>query len=146
MSPIAHVLISTGAGAALAYVSHSSEAGMACVIGGVLIDLDHHLDYFFAKKKIPWTLGQIRDYYDGEKAGKLFLLFHSYELLLILWLLYYFCGGDIFLGVLFGATGHLICDQFYNPLKPLSYFLFYRIQNGFEKKNLFNKEHYEKHF
>ena len=146
MSPTAHIIISAGAGAALAQWIHSPEAGFACFLGGVLIDLDHPIDYYIGRKKIPSTIAEIMDFYHPRQKGKLHILFHSYELFVMLWVATYFLKlGGIWLGLLSGATLHLICDQIYNPLKPLGYFFTFRLVSGFEKRKLYRDDFYEKH-
>ena len=146
MSPTAHIIISAGAGAVIAHWLQSPAAGLACFVGGVLIDVDHQLDCYIGRKKFPWTIDEIMDFYHPRQKGKLHILFHSYELFVLLWFItYYFGLGGIWLGLLSGATLHLICDQVYNPLKPLAYFFTFRLLSGFEKKKLYRDDYYEKH-
>jgi membrane-bound metal-dependent hydrolase YbcI (DUF457 family) len=138
MKPIYHVMISVAAGAVIAYQSKSLYAGAACLVGGVLIDLDHHLDYFISKRKMP-TYQELKSFCEEDRSWKPYLIFHSYELFLLLWIcLFYFKLGAVWMGLGVGLTLHIICDQLFNPCKPLSYFFLYRLANRFDQSRIFS--------
>jgi membrane-bound metal-dependent hydrolase YbcI (DUF457 family) len=81
----------------------------------------------------------------NHKEKRLYLFFHAYEYLFVLWLLIYFSYlGKFWIGIAIGLTTHLIFDQFTNPIKPPFYFLTYRIINKFETKNMVTKEFFER--
>lgn len=145
MSPTYHVLVSAAAAAATAHWTQSPEAGIGCFLSGIFIDVDHHIEYFLDKKKFPVDYQDLVKFCSHHQNGKLFLFFHSYESLLLLWFMIYIGQlGVIWSGVALGLTLHLVCDQFTNPLKPLSYFLSYRIFCNFERKQLFSERHKNK--
>ena len=138
MMPRNHAIISGGLAAGLLWWLQSWGAALACFAGGILIDLDHHLDYFFNRKKIPFSYSELHDYYRNDRAGKIYIIFHSYELMAVFWLgIYFFDLNTIWIGTALGVTAHLICDQLTNPLKPTAYFWAYRQHFGFQRKHLF---------
>lgn len=129
-----HIVVSGVTSAAFAYFSRSWPGAMACFLSGILIDLDHFWDYCIIKGKICWSVKQLEDYCFKEKAGKSYLILHSYELLVVLWIAVSFLKSDsVLLGFLLGMTVHMIFDQFVNPVCPLAYFLLYRAWFGFPK-------------
>ena len=137
-----HIILSTITSVGFAYLSHSSSATVACFLSGIFIDLDHLIDYYDAKKKITFSYHQLKEWCILNKEGRLFLFLHSYELFLIFWvLIYYFNLGVNWVGLMTGMTVHLIADQFSNPLKPLSYFLVYRLKLGFKKEKLLKQDY-----
>ena len=61
------------------------------------------------------------------------------------WLLIYsFDLGIIWKGMAIGLTTHLLLDQFTNPIKPLFYFLTFRIMNKFEKSKIMSEKYFER--
>lgn len=145
MSPKGHAVISAGLGGFLGAWLNSWEAGLACFLSGIFIDLDHHLDYFLANKKIPLTYKELYDFGCFTTTAPLCLFLHGYEWLIILWVLvYYGLLGSLGLGVALGTTAHLLCDQFTNPIRPLGYFLLYRIKHQFKRKDILRDEYFQK--
>ena len=85
------------------------------------------------------------DFFEYDKTPKMYLWFHAWEYLWVLWLLIYFFQLGIFwIGFAIGLTVHLVCDNFANPIRPLGYFLIYRLRHGFDKKVILNEEAYKK--
>ncbi len=142
MKPAQHVMISAGVAAGLWVWSRSIPAVAGCMIGGVLVDIDHHLDYWVVKKKFPFSYKDLSNYFFNLRSGKVYLIFHSWELLFICWGIFSLFQLDIFwYGVLVGVSFHLLCDEVFNPLKPLGYFMFYRIKHGFDFTRLAKDEY-----
>ena len=144
MRPAAHVVISLGVGAGLAYFFKSCPAAVSCFIGGVFIDIDHHIDYLIARGKIP-NYKELNDFCDGVDGGwKPYLIFHSFEALLIAWLLtLYFQLNAVWAGFLIGVTVHLMCDQVANPIRPLGYFSWYRFKVNYDKQKIFTQRYFD---
>ena len=142
MKPINHVIISGGVTAAFAYWVQSLPGVIACFLSGIFIDLDHHLDYLIVRKKIPFSYNKLVDYLKNDHKAPIYLFFHSYELLALLWLGIFYLNLDVvWLGIAVGCTTHILCDEFANPLRPLAYFLTYRIWHKFNRKMFFKKGH-----
>ncbi len=68
---------------------------------------------------------------------RLYLVLHSYEFIAICWCaIYAFSLSNIWKAAAIGLTQHIIFDQLVNPVKPLAYFIIYRMINGFDKKTV----------
>jgi hypothetical protein len=104
------------------------------LLGGILIDIDHFLDYFLHLDK--WCL---HSFLHGKfvSSGKLYLIFHAWELVILFAFLGIF--WPLFFPLALGMTGHLTIDKIMHARKSLlSYFILYRWKHGF----LFNKFNY----
>jgi hypothetical protein len=140
-----HIAASAGISLGLQATMHSWPASLGCFLSGVLIDLDHYLDYCLILKKFPYRYKDLFDFCMYNKDSKLYLLFHAYEYLFVLWLsIYFFHLGKIWLGVTIGLTAHLFLDQLSNPIKPLFYFLTFRAQNHFEKDKILSEMYFKR--
>ncbi len=118
MRPVAHLAISGAAGAIGWAVSGSPAAIGASVVAGVLVDLDHMVDY------VRW--------YGLGKQDELLLLLHAWEWAAALLVLSVALFPDpVVVGATFGYCGHLVADQFGNHAYPLTYSITYRIANRF---------------
>ena len=145
MLPTSHVIISAGLSYCFYKYSGSPSATTACFLSGIFIDLDHHLEYLIAKGKIPFSLKKLMHFFEYDPFPKVYLWFHAWEYLCVLWFLIYLLDLGIFwVGFALGLTVHLICDNFVNPIRPLGYFLIYRASHGFEKKAILNEEAFKK--
>ncbi len=143
MSPIAHVVLSSVTTVGVAYWSKSWAASWACFLGGIFIDLDHCLDFYLAKRRNPFKYRELSNFSLREKDGKLYLIFHSYELLTACWLWTWYGNPPmVWLGFLIGGTIHVIADQVTNPLKPLAYFFVYRLKQRFLKELILKPKFY----
>jgi hypothetical protein len=140
-----HVAVSAGLSVGLQGLTHSWPASLGCFFSGFLIDLDHYLEYFLIKRKFPFQYKELKDFCMYDRTNKLYLVFHGYEYLIILWLcLYAFSLNIVWLGVALGLTVHLILDQLTNPIKPLCYFLTFRIKNQFDKSKLLSEAYFQR--
>lgn len=101
-----------------------------CILGGILIDLDHFFDYFMYFG-LNFNLSKFFKS-DVLKFGKCYLFFHSWELLIILFIFgFYFSYEAEMFALSLGITGHLIIDSLFQKV-ALPYFLIYRIYHKFE--------------
>lgn len=119
----------------------SLTGGLVSFLGGVLIDLDHVLDYYVNN---GFTL-KIRDVYNGccDAVGlrKIYLFLHSYELLAIFWaIIFITTPGNIWVALAIGVTQHMIVDTITNRLAPFGYMFTYRAKKGFEKDFILKTE------
>lgn len=117
----------------------SAKCAIVSFIAGVFIDLDHLIDYYSTH---PFTL-KIKDIYDAcaeVNLKKIYLLFHSYELIILLWLAIYALSlSNIWKAMAIGLTQHLLFDQITNSLNTFGYFIIYRMIKGFKKELLMRK-------
>lgn len=68
---------------------------------------------------------------------KVYLIFHSYELIAMLWIaIYAFSLSGVWAAMAIGITQHLAFDQILNPVNTFTYFLTYRILRSFKKESL----------
>ena len=141
MKVVNHTAISLILGAALYTYLESFSCFLWVLITGIFIDIDHYIDYAISRgmtlnpKKISDALRC-----DYLSFKKIILFLHSYELVIILWLAIFIFGlNSIWKCAATGFTAHLFLDQAFNPVKPLGYFLSFRIANNFEPKKIFVK-------
>lgn len=137
MKPSHHVVISGGVSAIFALWVKQPAAILTCFLSGIFIDLDHHLDYMMVRKELPLNYKKFFDYFDNNRHPRIYLVFHSYEVIILIWaVIAAVSPGPVWLGLAVGVTTHIACDTLANPFKPVAYFLTYRIKHRFERKNL----------
>jgi hypothetical protein len=142
-----HIIVSAGVSLGCQVTMHSWPATLGCFASGVLIDLDHYLEYWLLRKKFPYRYKDLVDFCWYNEEKKLYLLFHAYEYVFVLWFLIFFSGlRQVWLGLAIGLTIHLVLDQFTNPIKPLFYFLTFRIKNQFDKNKTIAEVYYQRKF
>ncbi|QQG44065.1 MAG: hypothetical protein HYW86_04345 [Candidatus Roizmanbacteria bacterium] len=121
----------------------------AAFIGGILIDLDHIIDYVLAFG-LTFNLNFFLEGYQFLKTDKLFLFFHAYEYAFILGILFWFIKKNIKLKAFILALAismflHLIFDSYTNKIYVRSYFILERLNQNFDLKKLVYPDHYIKH-
>lgn len=139
MGPVRHSVIS-GVAAAVVYASTDSIAAAGlCLIAGILVDIDHILDYIlnFGIKTLS-----LKAVYDvsvqtgaskGEQGMKRFyLVLHSVELLICLLALTLFFSHPLLIGATVGYGLHLLADLIGNPVVPQAYFICWRARIRFK--------------
>jgi hypothetical protein len=134
-----HLYTSTLLGGTLYSFTQSNQAAIFSFLSGVFIDLDHVLDFLiFSKEKL--YIRNIFSWCEDGRWKKITLIFHSYEIYLILCIITYYFPGDILIGILSGMGLHLILDQIGNRrrfgLSLWFYFFIYRAFAGFHRDNL----------
>ena len=140
-----HVMVSTGLSLGVLALSQSWPATTACFFSGILIDLDHYWEYYIIKQKFPFRYKDLVDFCQNDKYSKLYLIFHSYEYLILLWFAIYFLHlNEVWIGFALGLTVHLLFDQLVNPVKPLFYFLTFRMYYQFEKSKIVSKDYFQR--
>ena len=132
-----HILASTTVGGISYYIFGSWQISVTVFLSGIFIDLDHILDYFLYEKKIKLD---IKDFFYKCEAlilNKVYLLLHSYELIIILAILAYFTNDYIVLGLLVGFGTHIMLDLVANKVHFLGYSFIFRLINRFNSKKIF---------
>ena len=104
---------------------------------GTLIDLDHIIDYIYAHGK-RWDWKKVNGAHHERFSGKLYVPLHSYELLLLFFLLTMDSSLTPWrVGISLSLLAHFLCDQFFNPNRKFStYFLINRIIHNFDTKKV----------
>jgi hypothetical protein len=106
-------------------------------ISGVLIDIDHVLDYFWEFRK-RFNVKEFFDVHHNDKILFFMVILHSWELLALLSICAYSMSWNPWIvGVTLGFTQHIILDQIFNdnPVR-LKYFFFWRLKNDFDVKKM----------
>jgi len=92
----------------------SLACGIAAFFSGVLIDIDHIFDCY-VNHGIRFNLRNLYEYCESVRFRRLALVFHSFELIIILWaLIFIFDLGDIWKAVTIGITHHVSLDHIGN--------------------------------
>ena len=117
----------------------SWAAGIMAGLSSVLMDLDHIADYVIHNH--GW--GGMEDFFKSCEEGqltRLYLVLHSFEWLILLWLLIGTGAAAPWgVGLTIGMTGHMLLDWLgnHNIVQPSFYWLWYRVQNHFDGNVLY---------
>ncbi len=142
MQPGAHVAVSSAMSGAIYWATGSVPMAVSCLASGVLIDLDHVLDFCLISGE-KFTPGRFMRWCNDMEWDRIYLFLHSVELFLLYALFVHFNRTDIAVGVLLGAGVHLALDQIFNRevrpeyyLSSYFYFLIFRVRCGFLRTGL----------
>jgi len=131
-----HALVSLGFGLAFYFVFKSFGSALVCFFAGVLVDVDHYFDYV-RDRGLNFNLKRFFEYGYGLEYERLFIVFHAYEYFVPLAIILVLSDYNLFVAAVFaGFAQHLLFDQFTNPVKPLAYFITYRLKNSFSKQSI----------
>lgn len=134
MRPTYHLAMSSLIAGGSFIVTKSPSIAVSTFAIGFLIDSDHLFDYTLyciQKKRGP----NFRDFYYSSYSrppSKIYVPLHSYELLLLIWLMaisFSALPWAVWLSLSFG--GHLLMDYLAYRHHPLYYFLTFRMIKGF---------------
>ena len=143
MKPYEHLAISGGYAVCISLFTRDWKIGLVSVLVGVLWDVDHFIDYWY-RFGFNLDLRKFLTMCHAQYFDKLFLFLHSYEIVFLLGIYFlYVKNSFLFLGVFVPALLHLICDQIFNPVKPLGYFLTLRVYHRFDTDFAFDREKFE---
>jgi len=131
-----HTVASLGFSLVFYLIFKSFFGALICFLAGILIDVDHFFDYV---RDTGWNLNlkQFFNYSYRAQYERSYLFLHAYEHLLPIAIIIVISNYNIFIiaaGV--GFTQHLILDHIFNPVRPMAYFLTYRLKNRFSKQCL----------
>jgi len=131
-----HVLVSAAVAPVAWKASHSVAVVLGWVAGGVLVDLDHLVDYVlhYGWRVSPERL--FRASYQGEYE-RAYLPLHAWEVWLASAAVGLVSGVPWLMGVAAGWGLHLLLDQLFNRPHALAYSLVYRWARGFRYAHLF---------
>ena len=121
----------------LFWVFKSFPMALISFIAGVLIDIDHLPDYL-ASRNAKLDISHFFRFFEEQLLKKSFVVFHSWELLIILFFICWSGGWNLWLaGLLIGTAQHMILDQIFNPASAYSYFFIWRLKNNFDFRTCF---------
>ena len=129
-----HAIASLGCSVIFYLIFKSFLYSVVCFLAGILVDLDHVIDYV---RCTGWNL-DIKHFFQFMyeiRYKRLTILFHAWEFSVLFVIMIIVTGGNLFvLAVGIGFVQHLIFDQCTNPVKPLAYFITYRLRHKFRKE------------
>ncbi len=133
-----HVIASIIFSSLFFLVFKSWPIAVSSLFSGVLIDCDHVLDYFWEYRKRV----RAKEFFDVCNNGKnsfFCSIFHSWELLALLSIFLPSMNWNPWIvGITIGFTQHIVLDQIFNrELTMLTYFVLWRLKNGFSVKKMF---------
>ena len=136
MKPSIHVATSFSVALVLYFFTKSIYATLLCLVSGILVDFDHVIEYLvhFGGKDI-----NIKRIYQACREllfKKLYLVFHSAEIVIIFWIMTALTRNIYVLAIALGYSSHIILDFVGNPLHPFSYFVTRRFMRKFETHKL----------
>jgi hypothetical protein len=122
---------------------------IAGFIGGVLIDLDHVLEYFLVFG-FHFNLGYFLQGRQFLVGNQIRIFFHAWEYLPILLLVAWLCRSKkvvmtFILALTLGIFVHLVADCWINEYPPQNYSIIYRYERHFAAPSLLNADQYQKY-
>ncbi len=139
-----HAVFSLAFAALLGFWLRSAAAGLACFLGGVLVDGDHAMDYLWNR---PGSFRPRRFFetFEKELLDRIFVLLHSWEIIaagaLALAVLPA-ARRPAALGLLAGMAAHLALDNAFNRHSRWAYFLLFRLRHGFAGRHFYGPREY----
>jgi len=137
MRPLWYITVAVGLGGVCYQATKNWQFSLTCASAEVLMDLDHVFDHFIWSKH-PLSLRKFLSSCNTFTWPRIVLLFHSYELILLLGIISWYFNLFFGYAITLGAIVHIILDEFGNrhlklPRKivPAFYFISYRLKKGF---------------
>lgn len=126
-----HTALSTIVSAGLFAFFRSWPLTVASFLTGVLVDIDHVIDYVF-RHGVQFNVKRFfRTSYERQYVHAV-LIFHGWEWLGVLGFLAILSNADLWvIGLLVGYSHHLVLDQIGNRPHALGYSVMWRIRHGF---------------
>ena len=143
MKPSRHFIVSAFLAALMAAVARRPAASLLCFASGFLIDIDHIFEYIahyglrdFTIEKFLNACEETRKIKGDCGFRKIYLIFHGYEIAILLVLLCFYTQNIYLVAITLGYIPHLAMDAFGNTLTARSYFLTYRAMKNFKLEAL----------
>lgn len=134
-----HVITSSVLAVTIYAWTNSVATAVSAFISGILIDLDHLLDFFLLSGE-SFSVRGLFSWCNEGRWERLILIFHSYELYFIYGIFVYNHPHPILTGILLGTGLHLLLDQAGNrhltkgfAISHWFYFLIFRGWGKFHK-------------
>ena len=146
MRPSGHLIASLTISAVLVFFTKSVSAGILCFFSGILVDLDHIIEYVIHhdwKGLTVKTLYQACEETESQvgelRFERLYLIFHAAEIALLLWAAVIYTKDLHILAIAIGYSLHLLLDCAANKVYPISYFMIWRVIKKFNSDKLIRK-------
>jgi hypothetical protein len=131
------VLTSAGLGAVFWAKSRDPWTMVLSLAFGVLVDLDHFIDYWYSEGRVCFDLHTFLRTRYWKKSKHIFVLFHAFEYLPLVFLGWRALKGNRWAVAATAAmSSHVLADHFINELRPLGYFITYRLAHRFRADEL----------
>jgi len=106
-----HLYTSTLLGGSLYASTQSPQIAVSCFLSGIFVDIDHVFDFLiFSGEK--FSIKNMLSWCYELRWEKIVLIFHSYEIYLVLgFITYYFFPNNVLIGIMVGSGLHLALDQ-----------------------------------
>ena len=141
MKPVSHLGVSIITGVTTFLATRDMYSSISCFLAGWLVDIDHVWDFYKNVGK-DFNVKRFVNACENGEIKKSYLYLHSYELLFGLICLCFFSHFNYLLAfTTLGFAIHLVFDQIFNPVKPLTYFITYRILNSYNTDVVFRINH-----
>ena len=149
MTVMPHIIMSISVGTAVGIFSRSFSVGLVCFLSGLLLDVDHIIEYVI---NFGWKDFTLKAFYEtcrrtakqeGEPRFKqVHLIFHSLELAFILWLAVFYTKNMYVFAATLGYSVHLILDCLGGErgIDFLFYFIGWRATKKFRASQLIRKK------
>lgn len=133
-----HIGFSTALSVFLYMVTRSWTLSSACLISGIFIDIDHVIDFLIIYGW-PFNVNRFfRVFYHELQFKQIYLIFHGWEWLTLLFTAAWLTGWNPLLtGIFLGSSHHIILDCVNNGGNVWSYSLIWRWKNNFDFKTTF---------
>jgi hypothetical protein len=136
MSPKYHIAASTVISGILYAVFNSWAMSASSFVTGILIDIDHIVDYSIAHG-LRIDIKDFFKFFYEERYRRITLILHGWEWLLILVIAAWLVDWNLWVtGALIGWSQHMFFDKIYNISNFSSYSLLWRFYRGFNSDNI----------
>jgi hypothetical protein len=133
-----HLTFSAVLSGGLYGVTRSWELSVASFLSGLLIDIDHVIDYLFSYGR-PFNIRLFFESFSEHGCyERAFYILHGWEWLVFWTVIGWVTGWNLWtVGVLIGFGQHMILDQLGNNARAWSYSLYGRWKRKFEYRRCF---------
>lgn len=147
MKPERHFIVSLFMGTLVWLFAKSLSAGLVCLFSGVFLDIDHIIDHIaehgwrnLTYKKFFTACEQTARQEGEYQFKKIYLILHSVEIAIALWLLVVYTKNVYLFAGALGYSVHLILDYIGNSVYLHSYFIIGRAMNKFITSRVLRKK------
>lgn len=134
-----HIAVSLPVAGGVYAVSGSWQMAAASVAGGVLVDVDHLLDYFI-EYGAHFSIKNFFSSFPEGRYRRIFIPLHGWEWIVVGTVLAWLTGWNVWIvGFMIGFCHHMLTDQLMNSASPLGYSLVWRLATGFDPSRAFSK-------
>ena len=137
MKPQYHVASSALIAGILYLYFKSWGMALSCLLSGILIDIDHIVDYIKAVG-LPFNFMKLYNTVYSKNTIRWNLVLHSWELIFLILIIAWLTNWNPWItGILIGFSHHLILDMVFNGIKFRTYFSTWKLKKQFERETVF---------